>query len=255
MQDRLTGPELDMSDGRLLRARIRSRMEELKTNAKVVSNKAELGDTAVSDILNSRSRSPSIETATKIAKALDCDVGYLIGEQDRPRLQPLIASQIEPIRIAGVAEAGSFRFASSAPPDTEYEMGTVVASRSPRYSQAKHFAYEVRGNSMNAATRKGRPAPITEGMLVLCVDVIEAGLEIESGEIYVVRRTTDSGQTYEFAVKKAVVYRDRTELRSESTDPRYETLVIPHDRDPDPAREILAIGWVYAALIDFSSPT
>lgn len=67
----------DSHDGQgetLLQKRIRARIAQLGTNPRAVSDKAELGPTAVRDILDGRSRSPRENTLRKIAKALECDL-------------------------------------------------------------------------------------------------------------------------------------------------------------------------------------
>jgi transcriptional regulator with XRE-family HTH domain len=235
----------DMEASRVLRARIIARIKQLGTNAKAVSVKAGLGNTAIGDILRERSKSPSIATTAAIAKAPDCDISYLIGVQDVPRLR-LEHAPLEPIPIVGVAEAGSFRLASV----EALSMGSVIGPRSPRYPNAKHFSRQMRGNSMNAATHNGRHAPILDGMLVLCVDVEDAKIEIETGEFYLVRRAV--GETEEYSVRKAVMMRDRTEFRAESTE-HHAPVIVPH-RHEDGSHRIEVVGWVYAAVTDFSTP-
>jgi hypothetical protein len=82
-------------------------------------------------------------------------------------------------------------------------------------------------------------------MHVLCVDMIDARLSIESGKIYVVRQTKDGGQTYELTVKRARVFADRIELVPESTNQRHRPIVVPLDFDTEAQKEVAAIGWVY----------
>jgi SOS-response transcriptional repressor LexA len=217
--------------------RLEHRMQELDTNAAAVSRQAGLGPTAVHDILSGKNRSPSIETVRALAAALDCDIAYLIGEQETPRPAKPAAA----IPVIGIVEAGAFRPMPESNSDNESDVLYLNAPRSDCYPRARHFALQVWGDSMNAA----KPVPILQGMHVLCVDTIEAGLTIESGKIYVVRRTTDGGQTYEMTVKRARVFRDRIELVPESTNPRHRPIVIPHDFDNDAQAEIAAIGWVY----------
>src|SRR6185437_4976336 len=98
-----------------------------------------------------------------------------------------------PIPISGIAEAGAFRPVPDGGPQEEHELQTIRAPRNVAFPEARHFAYEVGGDSMNAA----KPTPIVDGMFALCVDFSDSGLEVESGRIYLVRRTIDGGQTYE----------------------------------------------------------
>jgi SOS-response transcriptional repressor LexA len=118
------------------------------------------------------------------------------------------------IPIVGVAELGAFR-QMPVNDDTEENLPRVNAPHSRLYPNARHFALEVRGDSMNAA----KPSPILDGMIALCVDVVDAEIEVESGKIYAVRQTRDGGQTYELTIKRAKVFRNRVELLPESTNP------------------------------------
>ena len=61
----------------------------------------------------------------------------------------------------------------------------------------------------------------------------DAGLEITDGRVYVVRRTRDGGQTYEMTVKRAFVFRDRIELRPESTNPAHTAITVKRGKDED----------------------
>jgi SOS-response transcriptional repressor LexA len=215
-------------------------MAQLNTNAAAVSRKANLGTTAIHDILSGKNRKPSYDVLCAIANALDCDVGYLIGEQRPPRM-PQRHERVAPIPVIGIVEAGAFR-PMHEPPYGE-EPKHLNAPTSISYPSAPHFALEVWGDSMNAS----KPVPLLEGMYVLCVDVAAAGLTVESGKIYVVRRTKDGGQTYELTVKRARVFRNRTELIPESTNPKHEPIVVRRELDPDSANEVTAFGLVYGA--------
>ena len=232
-------------DLRIMIDRITARMTALGTNAKQLSRKARLGDTAVYDILNGKNLRPALPAIKAVAKALECDLAYLVGDQAEPRQKNEVQG-VTSIPVVGVAEAGAFRKMIEFDVDV-LDLPKVHANRSALYPKAKHFSLLVRGDSMNAATSAGRPAPLVEGQYILCVDLTDAGLEIESGKIYAVRRTTDSGQTYECTVKKAMVYRDRYELLPESTNPAHEKFVIPRGaahRDVV-GTQIEVIGLVY----------
>lgn len=227
-----------MSVPRSLITRIKLRMKELGTNAAKVSKEARLGTTAVHDILSGKNENPSVGVVKAIAESLQCDLSYLVGDQAHPR--QLVEVQSKSIPIIGIVEAGAFREMPKSAV-SEHELRLVSAPQSENYPHAKHFAFEVRGNSMNAS----RPTPLLEGMLVLCVDMVDAEIEVESGKIYVVRRTTDGGQTYEFTLKRAKLFKDRIELRAEST-ATYAPIRLSRSFDPDiEGTEVVAIGLVY----------
>ncbi|MES2166583.1 MAG: S24 family peptidase [Pseudomonadota bacterium] len=223
-----------------LKSRVEARLKVLKINAFEAARRCKLGRDFVNDILNDKKQNVRGSSLKKLADGLDCDQAYLIGEQDEPR-KSLGGSMPSAIPIIGIAEAGAFRAARQFGYEHEIDASRLYAARSERYPNARHFALEVRGDSMNAAV----PSPIVEGMFVLCVDMPDAGLIPETGRIYAVRRTQDEGGTYEWTIKRAYVFQDRTELRPESTNPRHEVIVMPK-RQPDEAfKTVEAIGWVY----------
>lgn len=230
---------------KLLIDRIEHRLDEMGLNAKTASVKAGHGATFVSDIINGKNQNPTLVVIQSLARILECDVGYLTGEQPEPRHggTDLVAE----IPVIGMAEAGSFRVMADVDHEIINNIKTISAKRSLRFPKRQHFALEVRGDSMNAA----RPNPILDGAIVLCVDM-GAELEIESGNIYAVRRTLDDGQTWECTVKRAQVYRSRYELRPESNNPKYEPLIIPRDagREADDGKQVEAIGLVYGVFYD-----
>lgn len=194
--------------------------------------------------------------AEKFVKALGYSAEEIIFWDDRkstlsglgkrkgpPKDAPRSAGSIP---IVGVAELGAFR-QMPVSDDTEDSLPRVNAPHSRLYPNARHFALEVRGDSMNQA----KPSPILDGMIALCVDVVDAEIEVESGKIYAVRQTRDGGQTYELTIKRAKVFRNRVELHPESSNANHQPLIIPIDSDPASTNEVTAIGWVYFVGYDF----
>jgi SOS-response transcriptional repressor LexA len=230
---------------KLLIERIEELMRTRQTNSAQLSRDAGLGDTAVYDIITGKNKNPSIPVTKAIAKALHTTVAYLVGETDKFSTEPE-QRMTQPIPIAGLAEAGAFRRDMSTYSQEE-RLPTIDGPMSRHYPKADHFALEVRGDSMNAV----REGAIMEGMYVLCVDMASAGISVESGKIYAIRRTMDHGQTYETTIKRARVYRDRIELVPESTNPAHEKITVPKDFDADPAQEVMAIGLVYGTVNDY----
>lgn len=245
--DKANMPEAldEMPITRIIVKRLQDRMKQLGTNASAVSREAHLGSTAVYDIISGKNENPSIPHLQAIARALKCDLAYLIGEQGYPSSSPDEIGTT-PIPIAGIAETGAFRQMVDFD-QLEHNLPVVHAPRSRAYPRARHFALEVRGDSMNAA----KPTPIVEGMYALCVDVISAELMIESGRIYAVRQTRDGGSTWECTIKRAKVYRDRTELLPESTNQAHQKIVVPRDLNADHTNEVSAFGLVYGIYNSF----
>lgn len=226
--------------------RLQALMKLRKTNALAVSREAGLGNTAVSDIINEKNKNPSIPVARAIARVLKCNLAYLVGEQEVP-LSGGQERTLSPVPIVGVAETGAFRAMPQFDQEHDEDLPQVQAPRSKLFPRARHFALEIRGDSMNAA----KPAPFVQGMFALCVDLVDAELEIESGRIYAVRRTLDGGSTFELTIKRARVFRDRVELHPESTNPKHKPITIKRVRDTDMTNEVKAIGLVYGVFNSF----
>ena len=220
----------------ILQMRLRELMQRHQLSHAELSRKAGLGQTAVNDIMSGRNQSPSNRAVEKLATALSVSVEYLTrstASDERPGKGTLGA-----IPLIGIAEAGAWRSVSAQAADVHE---SVSPARSRNYRSFNHFALRVQGDSMNAS----RP-PIADGQIILCVDMADAGLEIADGRVYVVRRTRDGGQTYEMTVKRAFVFRDRIELRPESTNPAHQAITVKRGKDEDfDGTRVEAIGLVY----------
>lgn len=68
----------------ILQERIQARLDATRRSPRDVSLKAGLGADAIRTILNGRSKSPRGDTLKALADELQCDVGYLLGEIDKP---------------------------------------------------------------------------------------------------------------------------------------------------------------------------
>ena len=95
----------------------------------------------------------------------------------------------------------------------------------PRYPASHQAAYQVMGDSMN-----GAPARIHAGMFVLAVSRAaweRLHGEPSDGRIVIVARTRNGQPEQELTLKRLRIFRDRYELRPESTNPRHTPLVFP----------------------------
>ena len=159
----------------------------------------------------------------------------------------LTRTTVDIIPIVGIAEAGAWRQMPLFE-EQQDDIPHIAAARSRFYPRAKHFALEVRGDSMNAA----KPAPILDGMIALCVDLDTADIEVETGKLYAVRQTRDGGKTFECTIKRAKVFKGhRVELHHESTNPNHKSLVIAGVDNDGATVKVEAFGLVYFAGYDF----
>lgn len=238
------GSDVERRQSKVLTERIRERMTALGTNARQTSLKAGRGATLISEILSGANNNPSNQVLLAIASALDCSVAYLLGETDIVSTEPEQRGTIS-VPVIGIAEAGAFRHMSALNyDDSSLPMREVQLSR--RFPRARHFALQIRGDSMNAS----RTGPLTDGMFVMCVDMKSADLEFENDRLYAVRRSLDRGRTFETSIKRATVFRDRIELASESTR-QHDKFIISRSPSSDSEPQVEAFGLVYAALLDF----
>jgi len=236
----------------ILQARLRELMQHHQLSHAALSRRASLGQTAVNDIMSGRNQSPSNKAVEKLATVLGVSVEYLTKAAAEPSARLRAPSPeraraaddrtgkaaFDAIPLIGIAEAGAWRSVSTFPLDVHE---SVSPQRSRNYRSFNHFALRVQGDSMNAA----KP-PIGDGQIILCVDMADAGLEITDGRVYVVRRTRDGGQTFEMTVKRAFVFRDRIELRPESTNAAHQAITIRRGMDEDfDGTRVEAIGLVY----------
>jgi opacity protein-like surface antigen len=226
--------ESTTQDPNVLVERLQRLLNERAISARALSRQAGLGDTYVNDVLSGKNASPSIPAIQAIAKTLDTSIGYLIGEtghQDSVAAPHAIAA----MPVIGIVEVDAFRKLQA-----NANLPLVERPLSQSYPDARHFILTV-GGATGAASKDG---PILPGMEVLCVDMADAGLQIESGRIYAIRRTLDGGQTYETIIRRAMVYRDRIELIAESGRPEDEKMVVSR-LATDPGQPIFALGLVY----------
>lgn len=231
-----------------MRDRIRERMDDLNLNARQAALRAGLSKDTVRDILVGRNKNPSTATLSALAIVLECDVAFLSGTQESTLISGGLNEPDTEVPVVGTVNAGVFTEMSGAEPwlsDEEFE--TIRAPKNYRYPSSRCFAFRVVGDSMNNA----RPRPILEGDLVLCVDVVDAQIGITDDKVYVVRRTRDGGQTFEWTLKRARVFSNRTELVPESTNAKHKAFVIPRNSHADGGEEIAVIGLMYALFAPF----
>ena len=110
---------------------------------------------------------------------IEDDLGIKFSSRRTGRAAKPTARIPMPIPIIGIAEATAFRPASEFDAGDESSLATLLAPRSLLYPTARHFAMEVRGDSMNAA----KDSPIPNGSFVLCIDIGSAGIIVESGRV------------------------------------------------------------------------
>lgn len=131
----------------------------------------------------------------------------------------------KPLEIKGEVAAGLWMEAGLF--ETERAEESTLAGGDMRFPPAAQYLLRIRGESMNRIAR--------DGDLILCLDFLQSGIDIKSGDVVVVERSRDGGHTIERTAKRVVRHNGEIELRPESTDPRFQEPVVFNDHDEDTA--------------------
>ena len=152
--------------------------------------------------------------AKKYAAALGTTAGWILYGDDKPEAAPSPTTNELP--IIGPIQAGAWLMLDETVQDEPIYF-TAVADR--RYPHARQWLREVRGDSMNA---RG----IMPGDLAHIVDVLDAGVNLNTGMIVEVTRTRDDGALREITLKEVEVTADGLKLWPRSTNPRWTDPVV-----------------------------
>ncbi|UES36738.1 MULTISPECIES: helix-turn-helix domain-containing protein [Stappiaceae] len=94
-----------------------------------------------------------------------------------------------------------------------------------RYPTELQYLLTIKGESLNRVAR--------DGDLILCLNYAQAGIELQSGDLVVVERTRDGGQTIERTAKRLVQSADGLQLHPESNDPRFQDPIVFNEGDEE----------------------
>lgn len=204
----------------LLRARVEERLKALEINAFEAARRGELNRFFVYEITTGKKRNVQGENLAKLARALECSVAYLTGEEVEPAASQLLQMDLEirAVPIVGIVEAGTFREVDEF---GDVRPRRVSAPRDARYPDARQIAFEVSGDSMDAAQ-----PPIPRGAIVVCVDFDDIEQPLRDGMRVVVERTRDGGHLREWSIKEVRQYEDRVEFIPRSTNPRHKPITV-----------------------------
>lgn len=125
--------------------------------------------------------------------------------------------------FAGYVEAGALREIEHV---DQRRAPRVNWMPNPRFSKARQFAWQVRGDSMNLAD-------IHEDWFVsgvLYEDYVNYGYgDVQDGDIVIIE--VQSGDKVERTLKRVRIFRDRTEFRPESSNAEHKPIIAPRDAD------------------------
>ena len=228
-----------------LKIRVERRLHELGITPAEATRRGRLSRTLIYDILDGRKTNVRSDNAVKLAEALDCDVGYIIGTQDEPRLSPDAGGGDEAklVRVYGDVAAGVWNESTSDGifhPDQPSEWDVhppVPFVPDARFKGLRQFAVRVQGHSINRV--------IPDGYFAVCVPYSQARSSNQDGDVVVVERIR--GGLRESTIKRLRRRGNAWLLYPESTDPRYQDPIafasdLAHERDsPDVTIEIAGL--------------
>lgn len=221
----------------ILQTRLNALIEAQKTTPRAVSLIAGLGEMAVRDILNGRSREPREGTVRKIANALGVNWLYLIGDIDEnaPSAQPRIVAQSISLPIRYRVQAGAWLEVDAF---MEAELGSRPAWPNERFVGVQRWYEEVVGNSIDARFPSGSYLDV--------VSAIDIQYSPRHGDLVIVTRTRAQGSMIERTCKRVEITKDgKVELWGDSrSEPQWNKaleLVSSADQESDVIVEIAAL--------------
>jgi SOS-response transcriptional repressor LexA len=207
------------------RKNLRRVMAEKGYNMKSLSLKAGLGESAVHKIL-SRSGDPQISTVKAIAKALEVTIDQLVFNVVST------STSVKLTPVVGDVAAGVW-METDVWDDEKYEQIPILPSRYPGIDQK---AWHVSGDSMDMLG-------ISDDSFIVTVDYWAVRTSPTDGDVVVVERRR--GGLVERTCKEVSVRTGEYELRPQSSDPRYQPIIVrPGNRNGDDGTEIEIIGLV-----------
>lgn len=153
----------------ILAERIRARMHELGKSPHRVAVEASLEKSYIADLLDGSKKSISVNALPGIAAVLECDVAYLVGEQDRARAGG------NGLPVGGIIELGTLRAPAPGPE-------RVAIPPDPRFPVSGQAAYLVNDDH-------GVPFAILRGAYVTVL--LDGASPARAGDIVVVRSSTE----------------------------------------------------------------
>jgi SOS-response transcriptional repressor LexA len=192
--------------------------------------------TVLRRVLSGETRNPRFDTLRAIAKVLECDLSDLTDVIDCVASTPesRLGSDASMVPIIGRVESRRFYTVEIAGRD---ESQSIPAPRHHRFPNARHFAYEVSGDSMNKLN-------ILNGDFVICVAWDDTGYKLADGLIVVVEQSRNSGQVFERTLRQAKRRVSDFALVARSTNSAHQEISYQAEAE-DRGSEVCLIGLVY----------
>lgn len=200
------------------RERLRALIAERGTSPRAVSRAIGSNDTLLRDILSGKSKNARGDTMAKIADHLGVSLQEFFVGIDAPE-DGASAPTLAELPLIGPVQAGAWLALDDTPQD---EPKMISAAMDRRYPHARQWLREVRGDSMNARN-------IYPGDLAHMVDLIDSGVNLNTGMIVEVTRKRDGGALREVTLKEVEVTERGYVLWPRSLSPRWSEPVVLND--------------------------
>lgn len=203
--------------------RLRAMIEQSGESRRGLSLRAGLSDSAVRMIEKHPDSSPTVETMSKLARALNVAPEWLafgVGETSRHD------GAEENLPILGRVAAGTWLEADTLDQrtlDDDLERAPIAYTNAwPKLAQ---YGLRVSGTSINR--RAG------DGDILRCIDIAQTGITPVPGDLVIVHRFRDAGQLVEMTAKVFRPAGGVIRLEPDSTDPNHQPIVLDPATAPD----------------------
>lgn len=201
-----------------LKARVERRLGELGITPAEATRRGGLGRTLIYEIINGVTRHVRVDTAAKLARGLDCDIGYLTGGQSEPRMSGATQARTSTALVVGDIGAGvwhetsTFTRANLKSADEMDTSETVPVIPLPEFHAKEHYAVRVVGPSVNRA--------IGDGEYAIFIPLEQTSGQIPENALVIVERNRHG--LYECTIKRFRRTPSGPMLCPDSDDPRYQ---------------------------------
>jgi transcriptional regulator with XRE-family HTH domain len=167
---------------------------------------------------------PTAANLRKLAVILDCSYDWLATGRDASLYF------VTGVELRGEIAAGVW---VEIPENHEMEYERVPVAPDPSYPSDAQYALRVRGTSVDRVAK--------DGSIIVCVDIMAAGIEVRNNDLVVVERRR--GSIVETTVKRLRKGKGGLELWPESDDPAHqEKLTLGHRRGDEIAVKAVVIS-------------
>lgn len=233
-------------DSDRLAERIQQRLEEVGISARAASLQVGASPDLLRNLFNHKSRTLRSDYIIKLARVLQVSESWLLGTSDEMGPHEAFNEDAPNFGLphAGLVKAGLFQPQNDL--DQTADLRRVAIAPDPRFPARDQAVFDVVGDSMS-----GPPARIMEGMKVHTVSRSaweRRFADLPDGSIVVVARSRDGLPERELTLKRLRYFKDRWELRPESSNPVHTPLVFPLNPPQDQPVQVEILAVVLAAV-------